>query len=312
MAYMLKRDTMDFEAYLQGTEHVTRVRRASEFFDDVRRQFEQKDSGKRHAGMSSTKAGDSLEFLPGNVTCWAGFNGHKKSMLTSQVALDLCSAGERVLMASMEMTPAETLARMARQAAASNRPHDSWLAAFQDWTDDRLWIFDKMGRVKPSEILGLCQFFANDLKGNHVFIDSMMMVLGSEESMDEQKQFMTDLVRIAQETKLHIHLVAHCRKPPTTGETLPPNRYDIKGTSAISDQASNVVMVWFNKAKRDAIRANPQDLTQGEKPDAVLVIDKQRHGTFEGKLTLWFDDRSLRFCDTRTAPVEAYDLWEAA
>jgi twinkle protein len=109
-----------------------------------------------------------------------------------------------------------------------------------------------------------------------------------------------------------VHLVAHCRKPPTTGETLPPNRYDIKGTSAISDQASNVAMVWFNKAKRQALQKNAHDEAELAKPDALIVIDKQRHGTFEGKLALWFDERSLRFCDTRTAAVEPYNLQAAA
>lgn len=308
MARVIRSDSMDFVAYEMQTEHSTKVRKASEFFDDVRQSFAEKDAGKRYPRMTSTKVGRFLEFLPGNVTVWAGFNGHKKSMFTSQVALDLCAAGERVLMASMEMTPGETLARSARQASACGRPSDRWIDDFQQWTNGRLWVFDHMGRVTPQQVLGLCRYFAEELKGRHVFVDSLMMVVGSEESMDEQKQFMTDLVQCAQDTQIHIHLVAHCRKPSTTGETLPPSKYDIKGTSAISDQASNVVLVWCNKAKQQALEKDPGDAGQLEKPDAMVIVDKQRHGSWEGKLSMWFDGYSLRFLDGRMTQAEPYDF----
>lgn len=308
MARKLSPDSIDFAEYEASTENAQKVRKASDFFDGVRLQFQKTDSGKRHPGMGSTKAGRVLEFQPGSITLWAGFSGHRKSMFTSQVALDLCAAGKRVLMASMEMTPVETLERMARQASAHNRPSEAWLAGFEHWTDNRLWIFDHMGRVAPSQVIGLCRYFAEELRGSHVFIDSMMMVVGSEESMDEQKQFITDLVRVAQETQMHIHLVAHCRKPPNTGETLPPSKYDVRGAAAITDQVSNVVLVWFNKAKRAALERNPGDEEQLQKPDVCVVIDKQRHGSWEGKLSMWFDDRSLRFVDDRTSEVLPYEL----
>lgn len=312
MANVLSRDSLDFDEYLSQTENSQKVRRAGDFFDEVRREFAHRDTGKRYPGMSSTKAGKLLQFSPGEVTAWAGYNGHKKSMFTSQVALDLCAAGERVLLASFEMTPGKTLSRMARQCSGIARPADVWLSGFQAWTDNRLWLFDHMGRVKPSQTIGLCRYFAEELKGRHVFIDSMMMVVGSEESMDEQKQFVTDLVRVAQETQCHVHLVTHCRKPQTGDENRPPTKYDIRGAAAISDQVSNVVLVWANKAKKVALERNPNDEEQLQKPDALVIVDKQRNDGWEGKLSLWFDDKSLRFCDDRTSPVEAYELQGAA
>jgi twinkle protein len=97
------------------------------------------------------------------------------------------------------------------------------------------------------------RYFSEELHGTQVVVDSMMMVCESEESLDEQKQFTTDLVRVAQETGLHVHLVAHCKKP--LDESKPPTKYDIRGSSAISDQVQNIVMVWANKAKKAAIEA---------------------------------------------------------
>jgi twinkle protein len=308
MAQFLTPDDFDFSAYEAMTQNAQKVRPAKDFFQDVVRSFARKESGHRHPRMTSTKVGQYLDFPAGNVTVWAGFNGHKKSMLTGQVALDLCSAGERTLVASMEMPPAETLVRMSRQASGTNRPSDAWLAGFHDWTDKRLWIFDHVGKVTPAAALGLCRYFAEELKGKHVFLDSLMKCVASEESMDDTKAFITDLTQVAQDTGLHIHLVAHCRKPSTAGETLPPTKYDIKGSSSISDQASNVVLVWFNKAKQEALRRNANDEEQLKKPDALVIVDKQRHGTWEGKLGMWFDDASLRFVDDRTSPIEPYSL----
>jgi twinkle protein len=261
--------------------------------------------------MTSTKAGRFLQFKPGEVTCWAGYNGHKKSMFTSQVALDLCTQGQRVLITSLEMTPAETLVRMSKQCSGAPFPSAKWRDGFKDWTDNKLWLFDHMGRLSPAKVIGMCHYFANELKGAHIFIDSLMMVVGSEEHMDEQKQFMTDLVRVSQETQTHIHLVAHCRKPQSGDESKPPGRYDVRGAAAVSDQAANVVLVWANKAKKAALEVNPHDISKREEPDAMIVVDKQRSDGWEGKLQMWFDERTLRFCDDRMSRIEPYVL-EAA
>jgi twinkle protein len=139
----------------------------------------------------------------------------------------------------------------------------------------------------------------------------MMMVCASEESMDEQKQFMTDLVRLAQETGLHIHLIAHCRKPGSDGESKPPTKYDLRGSAAISDQAHNVITVWSNKPKKAKLDQNPQDIDALAEPDAAVTVEKQRNGRWEGRAKLWFHEPSMRFLDDRMSPVQPYRL-EAA
>jgi twinkle protein len=135
-----------------------------------------------------------------------------------------------------------------------------------------------------------------------------MMVCASEESMDEQKQFITDLCRLAQETGLHVHLVVHCRKPASGDESKPPSKYDVRGSAAISDQVSNVVTIWQNKPKKAALEQSPHDEAEKAKPDALVTIEKQRNGEYEGRLKLWFHEPSLRFCDDRTTAVEPYQM----
>lgn len=299
-------DTLDFSAYMRDTECSAKVRAASVFADDVAAEF---NTEKRSAApeMFSTKLRGRLQFRPGEVTAWAGYNGHRKSMFTGQVALDLCVQRQRVLVVSLEMSPARTLARMARQASGVAQPALPWLASFSEWTDGRLWVFDHQGRITPELAIAVCRYFALELQGQHVVIDSMMMVCASEEHLDEQKQFTTDVVRVAQETGLHIHLVTHCRKPQQ-GEDKPPSKYDLRGSAAISDQCPNVVTVWANKAKAAKLEQDPNDTVAQAEPDAVLSVEKQRNAEFEGRVKLWFHRPSMRFCDDRISPIEPYRL----
>lgn len=300
-------DTIDWSAYERETEAAVKVRPAHAFADDLQAEFAQKSHSQKSV-MFSTKLRDVIEFRPGEVTCWAGYSGHRKSMFTGQVALDLIVQRERTLLASMEMSPARTLARMVRQAFGVERPEADRLRSFSAWTDGRLWLFDHMGRVAPGVMQAVCMYFATEKQGRHVFIDSMMMVCGSEESLDEQKQFATDLCRLAQETGLHVHLVTHCRKPQSGAEDKPPTKYDLRGSAAISDQASNVITVWANKPKAAKLKANPCDDEALQQPDAAVTVEKQRNGAWEGRIKLWWDEASLRFVDDRTSPMEPYRM----
>lgn len=304
-------DDIDWRHYERATEAKVKVIPASVFADQLRAQFVPKERRGHRPRMVSTKLGHCIEFREGEVTVWAGYNGHRKSMLAGQVSADLISMGDRTLIASLEMLPAVSLARTARQVFGVARPTDRQLDDFDRWTDGRLWMFNHLGRISPAQAISVVRYFAQELQGRHVFLDSMMMVCASEESLDEQKQFITDIVRVAQETGIHVHLVAHCKKP--LDESKPPTKYDIRGSSAISDQVHNVCMVWANKAKKDALeqaaqaRSNPDDKWL-EQPDAMVAIDKQRNGSYEGRLKLWWDESSFRFTDSRTTPIEPYPI----
>jgi len=298
-------DDFDFNAYMRETDARVKIRAASSFADQLAAKFLPRDPEARQPRMISTKLGQRLEFRPGEVTAWAGYNGHRKSMFTGQVAVDLCFQRERVLICSFEMAPADTLARMARQCFAVERPALLSLEKFNAWSDGRLWLFDHVGRVKPDQLMAVLRYFAEELKGTQVFIDSLMMVCASEESLDEQKQFVTDTVRAAQEFGLHIHLVAHCRKPASGDEARPPSKYDLRGSAAISDQCHNVVTVWANKPKAQELSKG--NMARSMEPDALVTVEKQRNGQWEGQVKLWFDEAALKFVNEQ-GPAEPYVL----
>jgi len=132
---------------------------------------------------------DGIEFRSGELTAWVGYNGHRKGMFTSQVALDLAVQDQRILIVSLEMDPADTLARMVRQASGVECPNDRMIDKFHEWTDGRIWLFDHVGNLSVDKAFALCRYFADQHKGTHVFLDSMMMICASEEKLDEQKRF---------------------------------------------------------------------------------------------------------------------------
>ena len=300
-------DAIDFAAYLERTQASARIKPAAAWTDEVIEMFHG-NAEQAFPTMVSTKLHFGIQFRPGEVTAWTGYNGHRKSMLTSQLANDLCMQRQRVLIASLEMQPRRTLQRMMRQHSGKERPPAEWCRAYQDTMADRLWLFDHVGRLSPSEVLGMIAYFARELQGQHVVVDSMMMVCPSEEHLDPQKQFVTDLVRMAQEHGVHVHLVTHCRKP-ASGEEHPPGKYDIRGAAAISDQVANVIVVWANKAKAAKLQKAPGDPVAMAEPDALVTIAKQRNGDCEDSFKLWFDAPSLRFVNERGAPVQPMALF---
>lgn len=305
-------DDIDLSDYMDGPNFKAKVRSASEFLEAVKAKIQPEETRKRAPTMLLQKLNRNIEFRPGEVTAWVGYNGHRKSMFTSQLVLDMCVQKQKTLIVSLEMDPAETMHRMTRQATGKAVPLVSSIEQFHHWTDGRLWIFDHVGNLSVDHAMALCRYFAEEIGGQHVILDSMMMICTSEEHLDEQKRFSTSLVRIAQETGLHIHVITHCRKPAQGGEDRMPTRYEIRGSSAISDQAQNVMVVWMNKKKFEKLEANPQDMEALEEPCAVVKCDKQRNGRWEGKVKLWLHESSLRFCDDRITPVEPYQFQGAA
>lgn len=240
----------------------------------------------------------SVRLRPGEVSLWPGINGHGKSLLTSQVALGLVAQGRRTVIASLEMAPVRTLARMARQAIGNARPAEPALIDFVNWLRFRLWLYDEHGRADPRRMLAVIRYAAAELKVAHFFLDSLMMCVKGEEDYDGQKDFVTELCAVAHDTGCHVHLIHHTRKLRDEGEV--PGKFDAKGSGSVTDQVDNVFTIWRNKRK-EAERQN--GAADESKPDALLVCDKQRHGEWEGRIALWFDPESLSYRGEERMPM---------
>ena len=312
-------DEIDFNYYLRETESQTKVKPASLWMQDLIHRLRNPDNTKK-VHLPWEKCRGLFEFRPGEVTIWAGQNGHGKSLMTSQVALSLVGQGEKVCLASFEMKPVTTLARMARMYAGTNpwceeyqseagiEALDSLYREFGEWTDGHMWLYDQQGTVDPDKVIGMSRYCAKELGVTHVFIDSLMKCSRGEDDYNAQKDFVDDLTALARDNAIHIHLVHHMKKPGG-GEYTICGKYDAKGSGAISDLADNFFVVHRNKEKSDDVQNKGSNSLKKDEADAYLVCRKQRNGEDEPRFQFWFDKDSQQFKGEKHDPVMFFPNW---
>lgn len=297
---VLRSDEIDFSAYLRETESKQRVKPAKEYVAELIERLGKPIIERGHP-LPWMKTRKLFRFRPGEVTLWAGVNGHGKSLMTGFVMLDLIAARQKVCIASFEMKPHSTIERMVRQwcefpAYAEFAAHPDGIASTRDLyeqfgtlTDSRLWLYDQQGTVTADQMVAVARYCAKELGIQHLVIDSLMKCVKGEDDYNGQKAFVDELCAIARDHSIHIHLVHHIRK--LENELKKPDKTDVKGTGAITDQVDNILLVWRNKSEaRKAVE-----------PDAALICCKQRHGEWEGGINLWFDRDSQQYLEASDA-----------
>ena len=297
-------DTIDFSLYLRETDHKTNVKPASVWMDELIDRLQNPDTTKK-VFLPWEKTFDVFRFRPGEVTLWAGQNGHGKSMITTQVALSLMGQDERVVLASFEMKPHVTLQRMARMYCGAN-PYspefqsDEGIKAltdlyteFGEWSDKRLWIYDQQGTVSAERVIGMSRYCAKELGVTHIVIDSLMKCVQGEDDYNGQKALVDELCSLARDNNVHVHLIHHLRKP--SSENAMPDKHDTKGSGSITDQVDNVMLVWRNKPKEEDVKGKGQMSNKRTEPDCYLRCRKQRNGEDEPDIGLWFDRDSQQY-----------------
>jgi len=291
-------DTIDFNRY-EHREELHRIKPASAWLAEVMRRI---DQPQEHVGDSLPWAKmDGFRLRKSEVSVWAGVNGHGKSMLLSHVMLHTMAMGRRVVVASMEMPPVRSIERMLRQASSGPTPSREYVRKFHAWTDGKLWLYDRLGMVDAKRMLAVIRYSIEKFKPDHFVVDSLMKCGMSPDDYAGQKSFVDRLCSIALESGIHIHLVAHARKGDRETDRL--DKFDIKGTSEITDQVDNVILVHRNKRKEA-----DKDGKHAEEPDAFLTIAKQRHGDWEGTAGLWYDHGSQSYTSYHDTPLIGVDL----
>jgi len=231
-----------------------------------------------------------IRFRPGEVSVWAGINGHGKSLVLGQAMLWMLP-DTKVLIASMEMKPEATMERMVKQASGGPEPTFRFIDTFMTWTDDRLWIYDQLDTVESERILGMIHYAAVELQVKHIVIDSLMKCGIGTDNYNGQKEFVDALCFAAKRHDIHVHLVHHMRKRDK--EESMPDKFDVRGASEIVDLVDNLIIVHRNKKKERMLEAGEN--VSDTFPDAVLGIAKQRHGEWEGRIALWFHKGSQQY-----------------
>jgi len=236
-----------------------------------------------------SKTHANIGLRPGEVSLWAGINGHGKSNLLGQV----CAFGLRRnwLIASMEMQPVSTMVRMVRQIAGSEKPSQEYTNRILKWTDNRLWLYDQTDTIASDRILALVRY-AISKNINHVVIDSLMKCGIRKDDLDGQTRFVDKLCWLAKTNNIHVHLVHHMRKGES--EYAMPGKFDIRGAGEVTDLVDNIFIVHRNKKKEESPIKDPED------PDCWLRLAKQRHFSWEGGFKLWYHKESGQYTSDPT------------
>lgn len=290
---LIQDDDIDFAHYMDQTDHDHKVKSANHYVDDLVEHF-WSEKPQLGASMPFRMIQTKLRFRPHEVTLWAGYSGHGKSLLLGQAVIGFAMQGEPCCIASMEMRPVVTLARMARQASINSRPDQDFLRGFCDAIDTGLYLYDHHGMVEYQKLVAVIRYASEVKKCRHFVVDSLMKCGIGDDDYNGQKRFLDLLCTVARDTGIHIHLVAHSRKGKD--ETKAPGKADIMGSSSIVNQVDNVLIVWKNVVKEEALS---QGRPAQNDNDSELTCLKQRNGEWEGKLPLWFDVTSQQLMETQ-------------
>lgn len=303
---------MDFGQYLENISHLEF--QSLHWSDHWANEVEDRAvNGRKLTGerLPWGKTQNILRLRQGELTIWAGINGHRKSMILGQIMTYL-ARHTKVCIASLEMRPEETLYRMASQAAGC-RPSAAYARKFAEWGHEKVLIYDQLDTVEDEKILGMVHYAAKELDCKHIVIDSLTKCGLPYDDYTAEKKFVDRLQWAAKHYQIHIHLVSHVRKGAS--ESNVPTKYDVKGNGNITDIADNVVICWKNKEKEEAKQKQKerQSLTSKqvellEKPDQLLCVVKQRNDEFEGNIALWFRGDSLQFEESEGRGVPPLDI----
>lgn len=304
---MVIAQAFDLSAYLAGDDVTCKPENPNRFTDGVIDLFYQTEND-TNPTLPWDKTHDLFRFRPGETTVWCGINGHGKSLLTSQVMLDLAMRQqEKVSVLSLEMSPERTLYRMVRQACGNSQPTIRYIKCLLEEMTGKVTIIPQLGTVKDQkDVIAVTRYAHKNMGTKHMFIDSLMKCVKSEDDYNQQKSFVDELVAVGKDTGVHIHLIHHVRK--TQDEFAVPGKFDSRGSASITDQVDNFIVVWRNKKKEMAMaKPNPDEKTI-EQADAALVVYKQRNGEWEGRVNLWFDPAAMSYVARRGLRANPYDI----
>jgi len=266
-------------------------------------------SGDREPGyrLPWSKVGDRLVFRPAELTLWTGATGAGKSQVLSHALVGMGEQGARVCTASLEMSPAQVIRRMVKQAGNVDRPTEPYIREIVDWLDSWLWVFCVTGKSTTSRLIQVFEY-ARCRYGCDVFgIDSLMRLGIGSEDYEGQERAVFELVSWAVAKAVHVHLVAHARKADRAVKYAIPEAEDVKGTSEIAANSANIIGVWRNRKLEDDVRTAAENASRGDaeaglqlqtltqQPPVLVNVAKQRNGDWEGKFGLWFSPQTYQY-----------------
>ena len=281
--YMEKRET---------GEHL-KIKTPKDYVGDVKSYFNDDLTSGLALPFNTTHS--DFRVRSGEVSLVTGYSGHGKSAWLNYVMLHLLQQ-QKSMIASFEMLPKQTLGRMCQQTGEA-MPNDEYIESFINKLEKRLFMYDTEGETttakKVQEVIYYC---AEKLDVKLMVIDSLMKCGIPSEDYAGQKRFVDDLCVSARDLGIHIFLVAHSRK--TASEDDGSSKFDVSGSSDITNLVDNVLSVHRNKKReREMAEGGIDEKIMSQAPCSVFLL-KQRHGQgTESKWGLGYKPETLEYTE---------------
>jgi KaiC/GvpD/RAD55 family RecA-like ATPase len=231
-------------------------------------------------------AGDHVRIFRGEWSIWSGYPGNGKTTFLRQMCLHFLKCmknGECVFVATLEQDPTWYIIEMAGTAAGVETPTEEHVTAFLDTYGDKLKVWGMIGVAEHRKIFATVRELAEKHGCKHAIIDSLMALDIDSGDYEAQRKFANMVSATARAKGVHIHLVAHPRKPIAADQA--PNTWDVAGSSDLGRLAFNVFFV----------RRGPQ-VAGFEDISAMLFYTlKQRTRGTVGEQTAYFYRKHRQF-----------------
>lgn len=278
---------------------VAGLRLPSDYTDKVINLFWPREG--EHVGYRTpyAKLGTKLLFRPGEVTIWTGDSGAGKTQILNDCVVDWIAQGARTCLSSLEMHPQFTLKRLAKQIVGVDRPTAEAIGAALRWADAGLLVYELTGKQKVEELLTVFDYGRSRYGCDVFVIDSLMRLGVAGDDYNTQEAVIFRLVDWTMASNVHVHLVAHAKKGERDRGV--PGIEDIKGAMELGANAFNIVSVWRDRKFEESVASlastDPGGAAElfNSRPGVMMNVAKQRNGDFEGKVGLWFDQRTYRY-----------------
>lgn len=223
-------------------------------------------------------SGDGL-FLLGDFTVT-----HNTTLLRQTICHWLKSDKKnKVFAAILEQDPQPFIIELAATAAGVEMPTEEQLTAFLGTYGDRIKIWGIIGLADHKKILATVRDLVDKESITHAIIDSMMCLDVSSADYEGQRQFANLVSATARAKRVHIHLVAHPRKPLAPDQE--PQLYDVAGASDLGRLAFNVFFV----------RRGPEESQNPGVTPMLLHVLKQRTRGMMGTINAFFHRKMRQF-----------------
>ena len=291
------------------------LRSVAEFGTDIADYFLDKDSRAGGFTMGWEKTDDlDYRFRPSELVGIVGFSGSGKTMFLGQLSLNAIEQDQKILVASMEMSPKNLLGRMFQQACAVSNPTAEYQSKVMEWMAHNLWLYIDNLNPKIGDLLK-CFEYAYRRYGVSVFIIDSLTCMCSHEDYRKQQEIVEQIVQFKNAFNCTVFLVTHSRKQED--ESRAPGKFDVKGSGAITDLADSFFSIWKNKRKAEHIQIC--NIT-GDEPeediakqwDVQVTVLKNRNGQFEGRIGFDFDDGTCQYVERRGGKPRKYIQWSKA